>query len=112
MVHGAVLAAVTPSNTPGGSNLTALFPTAIFIIQAAVLYLRFRRRPQAVPGHVALAASHWAHRGRPMGGSGAGDGRSAAAAPSDSAEAPSGDAGAAPGSGAYAAAGAPGESGE
>ena len=63
-MHGAVLAAVTPSNTPHGSNMTALFPTIIFIIQAVVLYVRFRRRPQAVPGHVALASSTWVTRRR------------------------------------------------
>lgn len=62
-MHGAVLAAVTPSNTPGGSNLTAMFPTAIFIIQAVVLYMRFRRKPRAVPGQAALATGQWASRG-------------------------------------------------
>jgi hypothetical protein len=58
-VHGALLAAVTPDNTPHGYNLTFAFPMLLFIIVAGVLYLRFRR-PHRVPGHVALASSRWA----------------------------------------------------
>jgi hypothetical protein len=54
-----VLAAVIrPDNTPGGYQLTYLFPLAVFIISAATLYLKFRR-PHRVPGHVALSSSRW-----------------------------------------------------
>jgi hypothetical protein len=60
-VHGTLLAAVSPSNTPHGYNLTFAFPMLMFIIIAGTLYLRFRR-PHRVPGHVALASS------RPTGG--------------------------------------------
>lgn len=74
-MHAAVLAAVTPVNTPHGSNMTAIFPVVLFVITAAVLYLRFRRQPQ-VPGHVALTLSKWvsgAETGADAdGGSGAG----------------------------------------
>jgi hypothetical protein len=54
-----VLAAVIrPDNTPGGYQLTYLFPMAVFIVSAATLYLKFRR-PHRVPGHVALSSSRW-----------------------------------------------------
>ncbi len=58
-VHGALLAAVTPDNTPHGYNLTFAFPMLLFIIVAGALYLRFRA-PHRVPGHVALTSSRWA----------------------------------------------------
>lgn len=60
-MHGAVLAAVTPSNTPHGSNMTAIVPVLVFVFSAAALYLRLRRPPQVVPGHMALASSRWAN---------------------------------------------------
>lgn len=53
-VFGALLAAVTPDNTPHGYNLTFAFPMLLFIVVAGALYLRFRA-PHRVPGHVARA---------------------------------------------------------
>ena len=58
-MHGALLAAVHPDNTPHGYNLTFAFPMLMFIIVAGALYLRFRSAHQ-VPGHVALESSRWA----------------------------------------------------
>jgi len=58
-VHGALLAAVHPDNTPHGYNWTFVFPMLMFIIVAGALYLRFRSAHQ-VPGHVALESSRWA----------------------------------------------------
>lgn len=52
-------AAVQPDNTPHGYVLTMAFPVIVFVIVAAVLFLRFRS-PHRVPGHVALASSRWA----------------------------------------------------
>ncbi len=60
-MHAALLAAVTPDNTPHGYNLTFAFPMLLFIIVAGVLYVRFRS-PHRVPGHVALTSSRWAKR--------------------------------------------------
>ena len=53
---------ISPDNTPHGYNLTFAFPMLMFIIIAAVLYLRFRSSHR-VPGHVALASSRWARAG-------------------------------------------------
>jgi hypothetical protein len=61
-VHGALLAAVHPDNTPHGYNLTFAFPMLMFIIVAGALYLRFRG-PHNVPGHVAFTSSRWARAG-------------------------------------------------
>lgn len=58
-MHVTLLAAVSPSNTPHGYNLTFAFPMLMFIIIAGALFLRFRS-PHRVPGHVALASSRWA----------------------------------------------------
>ncbi len=58
-MHGALLAAVRPDNTPHGYNLTFAFPMLMFIIVAGVLYLRFRAGHR-VPGHVSLTSSRWA----------------------------------------------------
>ena len=55
-MHGALLAAVTPDNTPHGYNLTFAFPMLLFIVVAGALYLRFRA-PHRVPGHVARATA-------------------------------------------------------
>jgi hypothetical protein len=61
-VHGALLAAVHPDNTPHGYNLTFAFPMLMFIIVAGALYLRFRAAHN-VPGHVAHSSSRWAGAG-------------------------------------------------
>jgi len=61
-VHGALLAAVRPDNTPHGYNWTFAFPMLMFIIVAGALYLRFRAAHH-VPGHVSLTASRWAGGG-------------------------------------------------
>jgi hypothetical protein len=58
-VHGTLLAAISPANTPHGYNWTFAFPMLLFIVVAAGLYLRFRG-PHRVPGHVSLASSRWA----------------------------------------------------
>jgi hypothetical protein len=58
-VHGMLLAAVSPDNTPHGYNLTFAFPMLMFIIIAGGLYLRFRGTHR-IPGHVGLASSRWA----------------------------------------------------
>lgn len=56
-MQGRLLAAISPVNTPHGSNLTFAFPLLLFIVVAGVLYLRFRS-PHKVPGHVPTAAGH------------------------------------------------------
>lgn len=61
-MHGALLAAVHPDNTPHGADLTFAVPVLVFVIVAAALFLRFRS-PHAVPGHVALKSSRWATAG-------------------------------------------------
>ena len=61
-MHGALLAAVHPDNTPHGYNLTFAFPMLMFIIVAGALYLRFRASHR-VPGHIALSSSRWAGGG-------------------------------------------------
>ena len=58
-MHGALLSAVHPDNTPHGYNLTFAFPMLMFIIVAGALYLRFRGAHR-VPGHVGLMSSRWA----------------------------------------------------
>ena len=58
-MHGMLLAAVSPDNTPHGYNLTFAFPMLMFIIIAGGLYLRFRGTHR-IPGHVGLASSRWA----------------------------------------------------
>ena len=63
-MHAAVLAAITPSDSPHGANLTVIVPVAVFVISAAVLYLRFRRPPQT-PGNVALATARLAAASAP-----------------------------------------------
>jgi hypothetical protein len=56
-VQGMLLAAaISPDNTPHGYNLTFAFPELMFIIIAAVLYLRFRS-PHRVPGQTTLATA-------------------------------------------------------
>jgi len=55
-VHGALLAAVHPDNTPHGYNLTFAFPMLMFIIIAGALFLRFRG-PHNVPGHATTAGT-------------------------------------------------------
>jgi hypothetical protein len=56
-VQGTLLAAaISPDNTPHGYNLTFAFPMLMFIIIAALLYVRFRN-PHRVPGHTALAST-------------------------------------------------------
>ena len=61
-MHGALLAAVRPDNTPHGYNWTFAFPMLMFIIVAGALYLRFRAAHH-VPGHISLSASRWAGGG-------------------------------------------------
>jgi hypothetical protein len=40
--------------------MTAILPVLVFVISAAVLYLRFRRPPRLVPGNTPRSASRWA----------------------------------------------------
>jgi hypothetical protein len=45
----AVVAAVTPDNTPHGYNLTFAVPLAVFAVVAVALYLLFSRPHQRIP---------------------------------------------------------------
>jgi len=45
----AVVAAVTPDNTPHGYNLTFAVPVALFAVVAVALYLLFSRPHQRIP---------------------------------------------------------------
>jgi hypothetical protein len=45
----AVVAAVTPDNTPHGYNLTFAVPVALFVVVAIALYLLFSRPHQRIP---------------------------------------------------------------
>ena len=49
-MHGVVLAAVNPDNTPHGYNWTFAFPMLLFIVIALVLYALFSRPHRRVPG--------------------------------------------------------------
>lgn len=51
-----VAAAISPDNTPHGYNLTFAFPMLMFIIIAALLYLRFRG-PHRVPGRTTAGST-------------------------------------------------------
>jgi hypothetical protein len=56
-VQGTLLAGtISPDNTPHAYNLTFAFPMLMFIIIAALLYLRFRS-PHRIPGQAALASA-------------------------------------------------------
>jgi hypothetical protein len=56
-VPGLILAAVSPDNTPAGSNLTYAFPGLLFIIIALVLYALFSRPHRRIPRRPIGAAS-------------------------------------------------------
>jgi hypothetical protein len=59
-VQGMLLAAaISPDNTPHGYNLTFAFPELMFIIIAALLYLRFRG-PHRVPGRADFVSARQA----------------------------------------------------
>jgi hypothetical protein len=60
-VHRALLAVISPDNTPHGYNLTFAFPMALFVIVALALFLIFRSTHR-VPGHVAMSSSRWARK--------------------------------------------------
>jgi hypothetical protein len=49
-VHGVVLAAVNPDNTPHGYNWTFGFPMLLFIVVALILYALYSRPHRRVPG--------------------------------------------------------------
>jgi hypothetical protein len=49
-VHGVVLAAVSPDNTPHGYNWTFAFPMLLFIVVALILYALYSRPHRRVPG--------------------------------------------------------------
>jgi len=83
-VHGALLAAVRPDNTPHGYNLTFAFPMLMFIIVAGALYLRFRAAHH-VPGHVSLSASRWAGGGTAGAAGTVGAGSAESAGPAEAA---------------------------
>ena len=52
----AVVAAVTPDNTPHGYNLTFAVPVALFAVVAVALYLLFSRPHQRIPARAARLA--------------------------------------------------------
>ena len=83
-MHGALLAAVRPDNTPHGYNLTFAFPMLMFIIVAGALYLRFRAAHH-VPGHVSLSASRWAGGGTAGAAGTVGAGSAESAGPAEAA---------------------------
>jgi hypothetical protein len=56
-VHGVVLAAVNPDNTPHGYNWTFAFPMLLFIVVALILYALYSRPHRRVPGRPIQAAS-------------------------------------------------------
>jgi hypothetical protein len=56
-VHGVVLAAVNPDNTPHGYNWTFAFPMLLFIVVALILYALYSRPHRRVPGRPIRAAS-------------------------------------------------------
>ena len=46
---GTILAIVTSDSADGGAVLTFAFPVALFVVVAAILYLRFSRPHKRVP---------------------------------------------------------------
>ena len=56
-MHGVVLAAVNPDNTPHGYNWTFAFPMLLFIVVALILYALYSRPHRRVPGRPIRAAS-------------------------------------------------------
>jgi hypothetical protein len=56
-VHGVVLAAVNPDNTPHGYNWTFAFPMLLFIVVALILYALYSRPHRRVPGRPIRAGS-------------------------------------------------------
>jgi hypothetical protein len=58
-VHGLMLAAVNPDNTPHGYNWTFAFPMLLFIVIGAILYALFSRPHRRVPGRpITMVAAH------------------------------------------------------
>lgn len=58
---GSILAEVTSDNTASGSILTAVFPVLIFIVVAAILYMRFSRPHRRVPARAVVAPGTVSH---------------------------------------------------
>ena len=58
---GSILAEVTSDNTASGAILTAVFPVLIFIVVAAILYMRFSRPHRRVPARAAVAPGTVSH---------------------------------------------------
>jgi hypothetical protein len=56
-VHGVVLAAVNPDNTPHGYNWTFAFPMLLFIVVGLILYALYSRPHRRVPGRPIQTAS-------------------------------------------------------
>lgn len=56
-MHGVVLAAVNPDNTPHGYNWTFAFPMLLFIVVALILYALYSRPHRRVPGRPIRAGS-------------------------------------------------------
>jgi hypothetical protein len=83
-VHGVVLAAVSPDNTPHGYNWTFAFPMLLFIVVALILYALYSRPHRRVPGRPIQAESTG---GRAAHGATGGATLTASAKPEDSAAA-------------------------
>lgn len=81
-MHGVVLAAVNPDNTPHGYNWTFAFPMLLFIVVALILYGLYSRPHRRVPGRRIQTASTG---GRAAGGATGGATLTASTKPEDSA---------------------------
>jgi hypothetical protein len=84
-VHGVVLAAVNPDNTPHGYNWTFAFPMLLFIVVALILYALYSRPHRRVPGRPIQGTSTG---GRAVARESGGATLAASASPEDSAAAP------------------------
>ena len=81
-MHGVVLAAVNPDNTPHGYNWTFAFPMLLFIVVALILYGLYSRPHRRVPSRPIQAGSTG---GRAARGATGGATLTASAQPDDSA---------------------------
>jgi hypothetical protein len=80
-VHGVVLAAVNPDNTPHGYNWTFAFPMLLFIVIALILYALYSRPHRRVPSRPIQLTSA---AGRGQAGATGGATLTASAKPEDS----------------------------
>jgi hypothetical protein len=67
-VHGVVLAAVNPDNTPHGYNWTFAFPMLLFIVIALILYALYSRPHRRIPSRPIQASAGSRAAAAPSGG--------------------------------------------